>query len=51
MTDARSYYRRNLPYYQPADGAIFVTFRLADSMPEHVRRQLVAERNRKLSQG
>ena|SRR5947208_6032364 len=30
-------YRRNLPHWRQAGATYFVTFRLADSIPEHVR--------------
>jgi hypothetical protein len=37
--DYKSFYRRNLPHYQPADGIFFVTYRLAFSLPKKVLQQ------------
>ena len=39
----RLFYRRNLPHFQPPGATLFVTFRLAGSIPAHVVRALVAE--------
>jgi putative transposase len=36
-------YRRNLPHRQPPGVTLFVTFRLADSLPSHIQEQLTAE--------
>jgi REP element-mobilizing transposase RayT len=36
----KSFYRRNLPHIQPKNGAFFVTFRLFNSIPESVLKQL-----------
>lgn len=34
--DYKSFYRRNLPHIQPVDTALFLTFRLAGSLPKEV---------------
>ena len=39
----RSYYRRNLPHYQPASSTLFVTCRLAGSLPQEVVARLRQE--------
>ena len=44
--DYRFFYRRHLPHFQPPGATIFVTFRLAGSIPQAVLRELVAERQR-----
>jgi len=36
----RPFYRRNLPHYQPEGAILFVTFRLAGSLPHHVVQRL-----------
>lgn len=36
MTDHRVFYRRNLPHWQLAGATLFVTFRLAGSLPQSV---------------
>jgi REP element-mobilizing transposase RayT len=41
--DYRTDYRRNLPHYQPRGAILFVTFRLAGSVPIAVLQQLKAE--------
>ena len=38
------YYRRRLPHWQPAGATIFVTYRLADSLPVEVLAELRASR-------
>lgn len=43
MLDYRLFYSRNLPHYQPANTALFVTFRLAGSIPVSTLRQLHEE--------
>ena len=43
--DYKSSYRRNLPHLQPADATLFVTFRLAGSLPKSVVEQRQNERN------
>jgi putative transposase len=40
----KTYYRRNLPQYQPADPTYFVTFRLAGSLPQEAVAHLKEER-------
>jgi len=42
--DYKSSYRRNLPHLQPRGVSIFVTFRLADSLPSSLIRQWQDER-------
>lgn len=37
------FYRRHLPHYQPSGATLFVTFRLAGSIPAETMRQLLAE--------
>lgn len=39
----RLFYRRNLPHYQPANATLFVTFRLAGSLPVEVLQRLREE--------
>ncbi len=39
----RLYYQRHLPHYQPPGAALFITFRLAGSLPLEVIRQLKME--------
>jgi putative transposase len=38
-----TYYRRNLPHFQPTGAAFFVTFRLAGSMPQEAIQRLTEE--------
>ena len=40
-------YRRNLPHIHPENTPIFITFRLADSLPLEIMEQLFAEREAK----
>jgi hypothetical protein len=40
------FYERNLPHYQPPGATLFVTFRLANSLPAHTIRLLGEEANR-----
>jgi len=40
----KRFYRRNLPHIQPVDADLFVTFRLADSLPTHVLQVMREER-------
>jgi putative transposase len=42
------HYRRNLPHFLPDDAPYFVTFRLADSVPESQMKQLHFDREREL---
>ncbi len=41
--DYQFYYERNLPHLQPPGATLFITFRLADSIPVAIRRKLRAE--------
>jgi hypothetical protein len=36
MTDHRIFYRRHLPHWQPDGATLFITFRLAGSLPRAV---------------
>jgi REP element-mobilizing transposase RayT len=36
-------YRRHLPHFQPPGATLFITFRLADSIPKEVLKQLATE--------
>ncbi len=40
----KSFYRRNLPHVQPIEATLFVTFRLADSLPRSVLERMAEER-------
>jgi REP element-mobilizing transposase RayT len=42
------YYRRNLPHYHPEGFPLFITFRLANSLPEEVLRDLKQKRAQEL---
>jgi len=42
----RPFYRRNLPHMQPPGATVFVTFRLAGSLPRAVVERWMAERQR-----
>lgn len=42
--DYKPFYRRNLPHIQPPGAILFVTFRLADSLPRPIIQQLRDER-------
>jgi putative transposase len=42
----RPYYRRHLPHLQPPGATLFVTFRLAGSLPRAVIQELATERQR-----
>lgn len=44
MPDEGAFYRRNLPHIHPKDGIIFITMRLAGSLPLHVVKMLKEER-------
>lgn len=44
MTNPKTFYRRNLPHYQPPEGTFHVVFRLAGSLPAEVIERLRAER-------
>jgi putative transposase len=45
----RLFYRRNLPHYQPANATLFVTVRLAGSLPVEILRQLRGEYDRAIA--
>jgi putative transposase len=40
----KSFYRRNLPHIQPLNTALFLTFRLANSLPREVLARMASER-------
>lgn len=40
----KNFYRRNLPHIQPEGATIFITFRLANSLPKEVIERLQAEK-------
>jgi hypothetical protein len=42
----KSFYRRNLPHIQPVDATLFLTFRLAGSLPKEVLREMMEERSK-----
>lgn len=42
----REFYRRHLPHYQPPGATLFITFRLAGSLPKAVLEELAAEAQR-----
>ena len=46
LLDYKLYYERNLPHYQSPGATLFITFRLAGSLPAHVLRELRAEAGR-----
>ena len=46
MTNHRVFYRRHLPHWQPAGATLFITFRLAGSLPRAAIARLQAERER-----
>ena len=46
MLSYRPYYRRHLPHLQPPGATLFITFRLAGSLPRAVIEELSAERQR-----
>jgi putative transposase len=46
MLTYRPFYRRRLPHVQPPEATLFITFRLADSLPQSVIEGLRAERQR-----
>jgi hypothetical protein len=41
----REFYHRHLPHWQPPDATLFVTFRLAGSLPQTVIEELRKERD------
>jgi hypothetical protein len=36
VLEYKEFHRRHLPHWQPAGATIFITYRLADSLPKHV---------------
>lgn len=48
MKNYKTYYKRNLPHYQPAGYTYFVTFRLNGSIPVQTIKQLKDEREKHL---
>lgn len=46
MSEHREYYRRHLPHWQPAGATLFVTFRLAGSLPRSRIAELQADGDR-----
>ena len=44
MQGHREFYRRHLPHWQPAGATLFITFRLASSLPRAVVAALQVER-------
>ncbi len=42
------YYHRNLPHFQPLGYTYFVTFRLANSIPQHIVERLKSEYNKEI---
>jgi len=43
----KAQYRRKLPHYQPIRAKLFITYRLAGSLPEHVVEKLRQEQEQK----
>jgi hypothetical protein len=41
--DYKLFYERHLPHYQPPGATMFITFRLADSLPAAVMQGLIEE--------
>jgi len=48
--DYRLFYRRNLPHYQPVNATLFITFRLAGSLPVEVLQRLRGEYERSIAE-
>jgi hypothetical protein len=46
MTRPKTYYRRSLPHYHPADATFHIIFRLEGSLPGNVIGQLIIEREK-----
>ncbi len=42
--DYKIFYERNLPHYQPEDAILFVTYRLAFSLPQEIIHLLISKR-------
>jgi putative transposase len=49
ILNSESFFRRNLPHWQPEGGTFFVTFRLAGTLPKNVIDGLKMERQRLMS--
>jgi putative transposase len=47
MLHYRPFYRRRLPHFQPPGATLFITFRLAGSLPQSIIHELAAERERR----
>ena len=50
MEPKDQYYRRNLPHFHPEGYPLFITFRLANSLPEEVLSRLKQEREQAQSE-
>ncbi len=48
VLEYQEFYRRFLPHWQPAGATIFITYRLADSLPKHVLQKIEAEHQQQL---
>lgn len=48
MKRYKTYYKRNLPHYQPIGYTYFVTYRLNGSLPVEIIKQLKYEREKQL---
>jgi putative transposase len=48
MNTSKMYYKRNLPHYQPAGYAFFITFRLQGTLPKDIVDKLKAKKEEKL---
>ncbi len=46
----KTFYRRKLPHWLPPEATFFITFRLANSLPQSVLQELLAERDRERKQ-
>jgi REP element-mobilizing transposase RayT len=50
MKNFKTYYKRNLPHYQPIGYTYFVTYRLSGSLPLEVIKKLKGEREKQLKE-
>jgi putative transposase len=50
MKNLKTYYKRNLPHYQPLGYTYFVTYRLSGSLPLEVIKKLKGEREKQLKE-
>ncbi len=48
VLEYQEFYRRYLPHWQPAGATIFITYRLADSLPKHVLQKIENEHQQNL---